>query len=134
LTCSAHGKRNWEAECGTAKRKIRWDLNDWWQKVTTFGHNGQQIALKQHLAMYHMFTEIEHRGMCEINGHHDKEEKCMGWIVGLKFAPNSNANSNDHLTEVQQKALMETLGHGRIGISVQIKYFDKIDIGELDKR
>jgi hypothetical protein len=115
LICSAKGTRDYEAYCGTAKRRIRWDLMEWWEKEK-FEDKERKINLREYLDIYHVFTGYERRGKCQINR---VKVDCMAWIVGLKFVENPNV----HLTEEESTDFMETfMGKGVIVNLVKITY------------
>jgi hypothetical protein len=125
LICSAKDKQNYETYCGTAKRRIRWDLMEWWEKEK-FEVKERKISLKDYLDIYHVFTGYERRGKCKIN---NAKDDCMAWIVGLKFANNPNV----HLTEEERTKLMATfMGKGVIVNLVKITY--EKDKKALDQR
>jgi hypothetical protein len=115
LICSAKNKQNYEAYCGSAKRRIRWDLMEWWEKEK-FEDKERKISLKDYLDIYHVFTGYERRGKCQING---AKDDCMAWIVGLKFVENPNV----HLTDEERTKLMATfMAKGVIVNLVKITY------------
>jgi hypothetical protein len=105
VVCSADGNQNWEAKCGSEKRNLRFGLLDWW-KLAKFEENGQELDVKQHLDMYHIFTGYDQKGLCLW------DVECMTWIVGLKFIQQQE-KPNSNLTEDGRKKLMETFEWGK---------------------
>jgi hypothetical protein len=125
LICSAKGRSNYEAYCGSAKRRIRWDFLEWWESEK-FEENERKINLKDYLDIYHVFTGYERRDKCQING---AKDDCMAWTVGLKFAKNPSV----HLTEGERTKFMETFMDKGVIVNLVKITFEK-DKKALDLR
>jgi hypothetical protein len=108
LICSAKKDINWEAKCGKEKRDLRLLLHSWRGKDKfQFEKNGPKFDVKDHLDIYHIFTGYEQKGICEIVEKEGKrEDKCMAWIIGLKFMGENPEDQN--LLREKRKIIMKS--------------------------
>jgi hypothetical protein len=106
LLCSSSSKndKNWESKCGSAKWSLRKEFDKWWELAKfKFDANGDTLAVRQYLDVYHIFTGFEQRGIRNY-----KELECMAWIVGVKFN-----SKNGILTDEQREKLMKSFEEWR---------------------
>jgi hypothetical protein len=108
LICSEKEDINWEAKCGSQKWSLRSLLHNWWgYDKFQLEKNGPKFHVKDYVDIYHFFTGYEQKGICEIVEKEAKrEDKCMAWIIGLKFM-GENAEYHNLLIE-KRKIIMKS--------------------------